>query len=92
MAKIGKYTYIPGNSTVVVSDIPCTLISVNINNQGSGGNTLTIYDNTSASGTPMAVIDTSEAKDTINYSCIMKVGCTAVLATGTTANITIVTG
>ena len=89
--KVGKYTNMSTNSTAIASDVPCVLVGVVINNQGASSNTLTIYDNTAGSGTVVALIDTTEAKDTLTYHCILKTGCTAVMGTGTAADVTIIT-
>lgn len=66
---------------------PGRLQRVSINNNGAGGNTLTLYDNTAGSGTILASIDITVAGQW-QYDINFYTGLTYV-ATGTTANITI---
>jgi len=91
--KTGKFTCMNSNTTTVAHGNSCILQRVIINNAGASANTLTIYDNASAgSGTVVAVIDTVELNGrTLEYGCILQNGCTAVMETGTAADVTIVT-
>lgn len=93
MDSVGKYTYIEANAaTTIVSPVPCTLLRIVIGDQGASANVLTVYDNASAaSGNIVATVDTTEAKDTLDFGCILKNGCTVALATGTAAKVTIIT-
>lgn len=61
-----------------------------INTKGATGNTLTIYDNTSASGTKIGTIDTTVSPGAINFECNFSTGLTVVTATGTCADVTVV--
>jgi hypothetical protein len=65
------------------------LHSVCIITKGATGNTLTLYDNTAASGTILAVIDTTAQVQTLLYDLIFNTGLTAALAAGTAADVTI---
>ncbi len=89
----GKATNLNSNATTVVQSVPCVLKRVTINKKGASSNTLTLYDNASAgSGTVIAVIDTTTSPMTLDFDCICKNGLTAVMGTGTSADITVVTG
>lgn len=65
-----------------------TLHSVTINTAGAAANVLTLYDNTAASGTKIATIDTTTAR-TLTYDLAFATGLEAVVATGTAADITV---
>ncbi len=58
-----------------------------INAKGATGNTLTLYDNTAASGTILAVMDTSAQVQTLLYDLTFTTGLTAALAAGTAADV-----
>lgn len=78
------------NTTTAIVGAPCELTSVIINSKGVTGNTLTLYDNaTAASGTVIAVIDTTSVVGDIQYDILVKNGITAIMATGTAADVTI---
>lgn len=78
------------NATTVVVGVPVELISVVINSKGATGNTLTLYDNaTAASGTVIAVIDTTSVIGDIQYNILVKNGITAIMQTGTAGDATI---
>jgi len=65
-------------------------MSVVINSKGATANTLTLYDNaTAASGTVIAVIDTTSNVGDIQYEILAKNGITAIMAAGTAADVTI---
>lgn len=65
-----------------------TLHSVTINTAGASSNVLTLYDNTAASGTVIAIIDTTTVR-TLVFDAAFATGLEAVLATGTAADVTI---
>lgn len=44
--------------------------------------TVTIYDNTAASGTQIAVIDTAKTLGTLEFNCGFSIGLTIVVASG----------
>ena len=78
------------NGTTTILAEPGKLGKVVINKVGATANTLTLYDNTAASGTVIATIDTTiAAAPTREYHCRCAVGLTAVLAAGTSADVTI---
>lgn len=61
-----------------------------INKPGASANTLTLYDNTTATGTVIAVIDTTVARGTLEYGVLCATGLSAIIATGTAADVTLV--
>jgi hypothetical protein len=65
------------------------LHSITINTKGAASNTLTVYDNTTGSGTKIAAIDTTAQTQTLFYDIICRTGITVVSATGTGADITV---
>lgn len=65
-----------------------TLVAVMINTKGASGNVLTMYDNTAASGTKIATIDTTASLTFLPYNAAFGTGLTIVLATGTAADLT----
>jgi hypothetical protein len=91
-----NYAHLAANATVNVAKNPCTLYSVTINTKGAASNTLTLYDNASAgSGTIIAVIDTTAGPSSYQFGATgiqLGNGLTAVMATGTTADVTIAFG
>ncbi len=83
-------THISSNATTAIVGVPCELMSVVINTKGITGNTLTLYDNaTAASGTVIATIDTTVNVGDIQYGILVKNGITAIMQTGTAADVTI---
>lgn len=84
-----SYQHINGNGTTVVKNGPGQLFNVCINSKGSTANNVTIYDNTAASGTVIAVIDTTSQIQVLNYDIGFSTGLTVVMATGTAGDVTI---
>jgi len=83
-------THMNSNTTTVIVGAGCELMSVVINSKGATANTLTLYDNaTAASGTVIAVIDTTSNVGDIQYEILAKNGITAIMAAGTAADVTI---
>lgn len=67
------------------------LHKVVINTKGAAANTLTLYDNTTATGTVIAIIDTVNINSqALLYDLAFATGLSAITATGTAADITIV--
>jgi hypothetical protein len=96
MARIGelenKSQYVQIASalaTTIIKYGPGTLKKIIVNTRGSGSNTLTVYDNTAASGTVIAIIDTASATE-FNYNIDFFTGLTVISATGTGANLTLI--
>jgi len=88
-ADVGKFLNISANGTTVIKRGPGRLQGVNIGVAGAAGNLLTLFDNTAGSGTPIATINTT-AINAFDYRDVnFNNGLTAVLATGTAANVTI---
>lgn len=87
-----QYTHIAaGTATTIVKAALGTLSKVVINQLGASSNILTLYDNASAaSGTIIAVIDTTSSLGALVYNCQFKNGLTIASATGTGADLTIV--
>jgi hypothetical protein len=84
-----NYTHLSGNGTTTLKGGSGGLFGVTVNTKGASGNTLTLYDNTGASGTVIAVIDTTAQVGVLNFGVGFSTGLTAVLATGTAADVTI---
>jgi hypothetical protein len=84
-----KYTHLAALATTTIKSGEGILHSVAINTKGATANTLTLYDNTAASGTIIAVIDTTSQIQTLLYDLQFTTGLTAVVAAGTAADITI---
>lgn len=85
-----SFSNIAANGTTTVKSEPGVLHTITINTKGVASNTCTVYDNTAASGTKIATIDTTGANmGAIFYDAQFKKGLTVVLATGTSADITV---
>ncbi len=85
-----QFTRLAANATTVVKSRSGILFAITINTKGTAANTLTLYDNTAASGTVIAIIDTTAAIGTLIYAATLNTGLTAVLATGGAADITVI--
>jgi hypothetical protein len=83
------YLHVNANGTGVVKAAPGTLLAVTINTKGATGNTLTLYDNTTATGAVIAVIDTTVAPGSIPYDLAFATGLSYAMATGSAADITL---
>jgi hypothetical protein len=83
------YKHISANGSGVLKSAPGSLFSVTINTKGAASNVLTLYDNTAASGTVLAVIDTTSQITVLDYYLDFAVGLSYALATGTAADVTI---
>lgn len=88
------YKNLTANATTTLKSGAGRLYAITLNTKGASANTLTVYDNTAASGTKIGTFDTVngviglmfEAPFGVNFST----GLTAVLATGTAADVTFV--
>lgn len=85
-----EYTHIAANGETNVFSGRGKLKKVVINSKGASSNVLTLYDNPDNAGQVIGVIDTTDAVGTLEYDIDLKQGLTAVLATGTAADITLV--
>lgn len=83
-------SFINANGTTVLKRGPGTLHRVVIGTKGAISNTLTLYDNTAASGTIISIVDTVNSTSDLEFDLDFNIGLTAVLATGTVAGVTVV--
>ena len=75
----GTYKYIGTNTTTICKYGAGDLIRIlNVDNAG----TVTIYDNTAASGTQIAIIDSVKALGTLDFEVGFSIGLTVVTETG----------
>lgn len=82
---------IQGNATTTVKSSAGMLHCIQVNTKASGG-TATVYDNTAASGTVIAVIDTSltgSAGNTLFYDVAFQTGLTIVTANASTVDLAV---
>lgn len=85
-----SYYNISSAGTNILKRGPGTLHSLIVNNNGSVGSSITIYDNTAGSGTVIAIVDTNKASvSTLSYNLDFYVGLTVVTVNGF-GNVTVV--
>jgi hypothetical protein len=84
-----NYSHQNTNTTGNLKAAPGTLHTVTINTKGASSNTLTLYDNTAASGTVIAVIDTTSQIQTLVFDIYFTTGLSFAIASGTAADVTI---
>ncbi len=86
-----SYAHLNSTGTTTIKSGAGILRRVVINTRGGITNTLTIYDNTSGSGTVIAAIDTvNGVLGHFEYNVAFSTGLTVVNATGTSADITVI--
>ena len=86
-----SYAHLNSTGTTTIKSGAGILRRVVINTKGGITNTLTIYDNTSGSGTVIAAIDTvNGVLGHFEYNVAFSTGLTVVNATGTSADITVI--
>jgi len=86
-----SYAHLNSTGTTTIKSGAGILRRVVINTRGSIANTLTIYDNTSGSGTVIAAIDTvNGVSGHFEYNVAFSTGLTVVDASGTSADITVI--
>ena len=86
-----SYAHLNSTGTTTIKSGAGILRRVVINTRGGITNTLTIYDNTSGSGTVIAAIDTvNGVSGNFEYNVAFSTGLTVVNATGTSADITVI--
>lgn len=78
------------NTTIVLSSAPGVLVSILVTNFGAPGATTTIYDNTSASGTIIANINTSAVIGELAFDINYDIGLTVVTDSRSPGDITII--
>jgi hypothetical protein len=84
-----KYTNISTAATTVVKATPGKLHNITINSKGTVASIITVYDALTATGTPIAIIDSLNLSGTFSYEVAFTTGLTLV-TTGTVApNITV---
>lgn len=82
-------TNLLANGTTLVRTGIGVMAGVNINVLGASSNTLKLYDGLTAAGTLIGTIDTTVALGPTMPNVKFSTGLTAVLGTGTAADITI---
>jgi len=85
-----SYLHLNANGTTTVKSGAGVLRRIVINTRGGIVNTLTIYNNTAATGAVIGAVDTVNAGGAFNYELDFTTGLTVVLAGGTAADITII--
>jgi len=85
-----SYAHLNANGTTTVKSGAGVLRRIVINTRGGIVNTLTIYDNTAATGAVIGAVDTVNAGGAFDYELDFTTGLTVVLAGGTAADITII--
>ena len=89
--KTSSFCHITTNTTTAVKSSAGVLRRIVINTKGSSSNTLTIYDNTSGSGTTIGIIDTANGvSGHFEYGVNFSTGLTIVTANGTAADVTVI--
>ena len=84
-----KNTHIAGLATTVVKAAPGTFHGITINTKGSAATTITVYDNTAASGKVIAIIDPTTELGELVFDAECLIGITVVTAVGGFADITV---
>lgn len=86
-----KSVNLTSNTTIVCKLGAGTLHRIVQNKAGSNTNTVTIYDNTAASGTVIGtILNTAGSMGSIEYDLDFYIGLTVISATGTAGDLTIV--
>ncbi|HJP81447.1 MAG TPA: hypothetical protein VJ841_03585 [Candidatus Saccharimonadales bacterium] len=85
-----RFTYVRLNAlaTTIIKGGSGFLHALAINTKGATGNTVTLYDNTAGSGAVIGVIDTTTGDGKL-YDITFTTGLTAVVAGGTSADLTV---
>ncbi len=90
MAQALHYAYhISANGTYLIKAGLGTIGTVTVNSRGTGGNTLTLYDGTDATGTVLAVIDTTAAQGSYLFDLLIGTGIFVELVGGVAADVTV---
>ncbi len=84
-----NYSHQNALGTTTVKSGSGYLHSLTINTKGATANTATLYDNTSGSGTVIAVVDLTSNIQTLLFDIGFTTGLTVVIAGGTSGDITI---
>ena len=83
-----SYSNITTNATTTVKSGAGFLHTLCINTKGASANTATVYDNTTATGTKIATLDTTGSVGCLTYDVAFATGLTIVTATGTAPDLT----
>lgn len=86
----GSYSHITANTTTTIKTGIGILKKIVVNTKGASSNIATVYDNTTGTGTVIAVIDTTSEIGAMEYDLAFTTGLTIVTATGTPADLTVV--
>lgn len=78
MTRVFKPTYIATTTTTVVQTGGGVLGSIVLGETAAGA--ITVYDNTAASGTIIAVLKASTVEGTYTFNCAFSIGLTVVTA------------
>lgn len=90
-ATVSTYQYInTPNTTLVISSVPGMLSRVLVTSGGATGATTTLYDNTSASGEIIAVINTSAIVGELPFDITFDIGLTVVTDAKNPGSMTII--
>src|SRR3569623_440263 len=84
-----NYTNLAANATTTIRTGPGILHAININTKGASANVITVYDNTAASGTKIATIDSTVTYGSLLFDLTFSTGLTIIIGTGTAADITV---
>lgn len=79
-----SFNHITTSTTTTVKSGSGILVSIVVSSKGTVASTLTVYDNTAASGTVIAVIDSLNNVGTFTFNCVFSTGLT-IVSTGTVA-------
>ena len=74
--QVGKYNYISSGTTTVVKSSPGAVLSIVLGNSTAG--TVTVYDNTAASGNIVAKFNASTSPFSFSVGAICNTGITVV--------------
>lgn len=84
------YTNINSNTTTQVKSGAGYLHTITINTAGASSNTISVYDATSGTTSPIAIINgTAAAGSTLHFDINFQNGLRIITATGTAADITV---
>ena len=84
--QLGSFLNIASATTTIVKTGPGSLRAIIVNTTAAG--TITIYDNTAASGTKVGILKASVVEGSYLYGCKVSTGITVV--TGAASDITVV--
>lgn len=89
MDAVFHWVNINSNTTTQVKSGKGVLKSITINKSGASANTISVYDATSGTTSPIAVINGTASTQTLSYNLQFNNGLRIITATGTAADITV---